>query len=384
MGLEFEVFSLFPGLLQAFAASGLVGRAVERGRVAIHVTDYRDFTHDRHRTVDDAPFGGGPGMVMAPEPVVAALEHVAAARGSLHRVLLTPAAPRFDQRAAIRLATLGRIGLLCGRYEGIDDRVRTHFCDECLSVGDFVLNGGEVAAMAIVEAVARLHEGVLGNPESARADSFAEGPSGALLEHPHFTRPAVFRGLAVPATLTGGNHEAIARWRRLAALARTLEVRPDLRGRRAPAPRCTTLVTDDPSAPELAPVREAWPDLTIAGIEELERLRARARRGHGDAPAPFGLGDPGGDGHQARSLSALAELLRFSRGPEPAPLGPLVAIWPPALAGALGIDIHFSPPAPGAAPSAPPPGGLASKGPIDDISQPAEPAALLGRLQDLP
>jgi tRNA (guanine-N1)-methyltransferase len=172
-GPTFEVFTLFPEAISGFLRGGLIGKAAEHGLVTVHCTDYRDYTHDRHRTVDDTPYGGGPGMVMKIEPVVAALEAVTAARGPMHRILLTPSAPRFDQSAARRLATHPRIALLCGRYEGIDDRVREAHVDECLSLGDFVLNGGEVAALAIVEAVARLCEGVLGNPESAARDSFS-------------------------------------------------------------------------------------------------------------------------------------------------------------------------------------------------------------------
>lgn len=225
----FEVFTLFPAAIEGFVGAGLLGKAIEQGVVAVRCTDFRDFAHDRHRTVDDAPFGGGAGMVIKPEPVVDALEHVARERGPLHRVLLTPSAPRFDQRAAARLARLPRIGLLCGRYEGIDDRVREHWVDECLSLGDFVLGGGEVAALVVIEAVSRLLEGVVGNPESVHADSFGREGDDALLEHPHYTRPAVFRGHAVPPVLLGGDHAAIARWRHDSALRRTWALRPDLR-----------------------------------------------------------------------------------------------------------------------------------------------------------
>ncbi|MBC8073018.1 MAG: tRNA (guanosine(37)-N1)-methyltransferase TrmD, partial [Deltaproteobacteria bacterium] len=226
---EFEVLTLFPAAVQAFAGAGLLGKAIERGLVAVHCTDLRAFTSDRHRTVDDAPFGGGAGMVIKAEPVVAALESVVAARGPVHRILLTPSAPRFDQRVAERLAAMPRIALLCGRYEGIDDRVREHWVDECISLGDFVLNGGEIAALAIIEAIARLCEGVIGNPESVAGESFADDPRGALLEFPQYTRPAVFRGHAVPDVLLGGDHQAIARWRHDAALARTWSLRPELR-----------------------------------------------------------------------------------------------------------------------------------------------------------
>src|SRR5690606_18497917 len=171
--LEFEVFTIFPAAIEAFVEAGIMARAIERGLVVVRCTDFREFTDDRHRTVDDAPFGGGAGMVIKPEPVAAALEAVVSERGPMHTILLTPSGPRFDQRVAERLASERRIALLCGRYEGIDDRIREHFVDECLSLGDFVLNGGEVAAAAIIEAVARLREGVLGNPESIATESFA-------------------------------------------------------------------------------------------------------------------------------------------------------------------------------------------------------------------
>jgi tRNA (guanine-N1)-methyltransferase len=224
--LAFEVLTLFPDAVRSFASAGLLGKAIERGLVAVETTDYRDFTTDKHRTVDDAPFGGGAGMVMKPEPVVAALEHVIATRGPAHRILLTPSAPRFDQRAAERLAKLPRVALLCGRYEGIDDRVREHFVDECLSIGDFVLGGGEVAALVIIEAVTRLVDGVVGNRESIEDDSFG---ARALLEFPQYTRPAIFRGHAVPDVLQGGDHAAIEAWRLRASIDRTWQHRPELR-----------------------------------------------------------------------------------------------------------------------------------------------------------
>ncbi len=227
--VTFEVLTLFPTAVRAFASAGLLGRAIERGYVAIETTDFRDFTDDRHRTVDDAPFGGGAGMVLKPEPVVAALEHVVASRGPVHRILLTPSGARFDQSAAERLAKVPRIALLCGRYEGIDDRVREHFVDECLSIGDFVLGGGEVAALTVIEAVSRLVDGVVGNPESVSQDSFSRAVGGVLLEFPQYTRPAVFRGHAVPEVLQSGDHGAITAWRLRASLSRTWALRPELR-----------------------------------------------------------------------------------------------------------------------------------------------------------
>lgn len=326
----FEVFTLFPAAIAGFLRGGLVGKAVEQGRVAVHCTDYREFTTDRYRTVDDAPYGGGPGMVMKIEPVVAALEHVTAARGPMHRILLTPSGARFDQRAAERLARLPRIGLLCGRYEGIDDRVREHFVDECLSLGDFVLNGGEIAALAIVEAVSRLHEGVLGNPESAARDSFAledmpEGPGGAWLEFPQYTRPPSFRGLGVPEVLLAGDHAEVARWRRVQAWRRTWALRPDLRPpRRRPdaAPLVLAAVFERPDLPErtavlaaLAPLARAADARLVAvgarlpgAARSLKDLRKSLRRQHGKSPRLVGLG-PAPALPVADSAASLLDLL---------------------------------------------------------------------------
>ncbi len=306
----FEVFTLFPAAISGFLRGGLVGKAVEQGRVAVHCTDYRDFATDRYRTVDDAPYGGGPGMVMKIEPVVAALEHVVAQRGPMHRILLTPSGARFDQRAAERLARMPRIGLLCGRYEGIDDRVRDHFVDECLSLGDFVLNGGELAALAIVEAVSRLHEGVLGNPESAARDSFAledmsegtgEPSAGSWLEFPQYTRPPAFRGLEVPPVLLAGDHAEVARWRREAAWRRTWALRPDLRPPRARpdgAPLILAAVLADPTTlTALGPVAAAAgarliPVGTGRGApRDLKALRKSLRREYGKTPRLVLLGD---------------------------------------------------------------------------------------------
>ena len=306
-GPTFEVFTLFPEAIAGFLRGGLIGKAAEQGLVTVHCTDYRDFTGDRHRTVDDAPYGGGPGMVMKIEPVVAALESVTAERGPMHRVLLTPSAPRFDQRVARRLAGYPRIALLCGRYEGIDDRVREAHVDECLSLGDFVLNGGEVAALAIVEAVARLCEGVLGNPESAARDSFSaadladgtgNGP-GDWLEFPQYTRPPEFRGRQVPPVLLAGAHGEVDRWRAEQAWQRTWALRPDLRPRR-PLPASTPVYLAQPgsAAGELAALatlpgatgavglgqrgRSPSPGVELYG--DLKALRRELRRRHGATP----------------------------------------------------------------------------------------------------
>lgn len=285
---EFEVLTLFPALVEGFVAQGLLGKAIEQDRVRIHCTDPRTFTTDRHRTVDDAPFGGGAGMVMKIEPVVAALESVEAARGRSHRVLLSPSGQRFDQRVARRLATLPRITLMCGRYEGIDDRVREHFTDEVLSIGDFVLNGGEVAALTIIEAVSRLREGVLGNPDSIADESFGEDP---VLEYPQYTRPASFRGLDVPPVLMGGDHAAIAAWRRTQSLERTWTLRPDLRPRVELDAQVPLLVAvAAPAKPEtLGPVARTAAAHGAEGLAVLGDSDPIALAAHAPAGAPPAL-----------------------------------------------------------------------------------------------
>ena len=220
--MRIDVFTIFPGLVTGFAAESILGRAQESGRLHLRCHDLRAHTTDVHRTVDDAPFGGGAGMVMKPEPIFAAVEAAAPPRPLL---LLGPGGRRFDQALARELAAGGGFSLLCGRYEGVDHRVREHLVDGELSIGDFVLSGGELAALVVVEAVARLVPGVMGNEESADRESF--GADG-LLEEPQYTRPAVFRGWEVPAILRSGDHGRIARWRRAQALHRTLSVRPGL------------------------------------------------------------------------------------------------------------------------------------------------------------
>ena len=291
-GPTFEVFTLFPDAIAGFLRGGLIGKAAEQGLVTVHGTDYRDFTSDRHRTVDDTPYGGGPGMVMKVEPVVAALEAVTAARGPMHRILLTPSAPRFDQSVARRLATHPRIALLCGRYEGIDDRVREAHVDECLALGDFVLNGGEVAALAIIEAVARLCEGVLGNPESAARDSFGaddlSSGTGTWLECPQYTRPPVFRGHAVPPVLLAGDHTASDRWRAEQAWQRTWALRPDLRPRRQLADGAPIYLALAPGLGDLSESTAALPGVTgripAAQVHDPRALRRSLKRRHGVAP----------------------------------------------------------------------------------------------------
>lgn len=230
----FEFVTIFPELVQGFVNSGLMGKALESGRVQVHCVDPRRFTSDKHRSVDDAPFGGGAGMVMQAEPIALAIEEIERERGPCFRVLVTPSAPRFDQAAARELSCHEHIVFLCGRYEGIDDRIREEMSDASYSLGDFVLNGGEVASLAMFEAIARLRAGVLGNPESIETESFssdtcADGSLGALLEHPQYTRPADWRGHTIPDLLRSGDHQAIARWRLHSALQRTHTLRPDLR-----------------------------------------------------------------------------------------------------------------------------------------------------------
>ena len=224
--MRVDVFTIFPELVEGFTKGSLLGRAREEARLDLRVRDLRAATQDARRSVDDSPFGGGAGMVLMAEPLFGAVEAVERAEG-LPRplLLLSPAGPRFDQAKARELASLGDgFSLLCGRYEGVDQRVADHLVDGELSVGDVVLSGGEVAALVVLEAVARLLPGVLGNAESAADESFADG----LLEYPQYTRPAAFRGWDVPEVLVSGDHGRVARWRRAQALARTLERRPDL------------------------------------------------------------------------------------------------------------------------------------------------------------
>jgi tRNA (guanine37-N1)-methyltransferase len=223
--VKFDVVTIFPRMIEAGLAEGVVGRARDQGVLDVVVHHLRDFTSDRHHVVDDVAFGGGPGMVMKPEPFFGAVETIAATRGAPGAVvLLSPAGRRFTQGEAERLAGLRHVVLLCGRYEGIDERVREAVATEELSVGDYVLSGGEVAALAVVDAVARLVPGVVGDERSVAGDSFARG----LLDYPHYTRPAEYRGMRVPDVLLSGHHGEIRKWRRAEALRRTLERRPDL------------------------------------------------------------------------------------------------------------------------------------------------------------
>lgn len=226
--MVFDILTLFPGMFSGPFGESILGRAQREGLLTIRVWDIRDHTDDKHRTVDDAPYGGGAGMVMKPEPIVRAVEHVIQTGGPAERpriILFAPQGARFNQDIARELAKESWLVLICGHYEGIDDRVRQLVADDVLSIGDFVLTGGEPAAIVLVDAVARLLPGVLGAPESAEEESF--GPDG-LLEYPQYTRPAEYRGLAVPEVLLSGNHGAIRRWRRKESLKLTLLYRPDL------------------------------------------------------------------------------------------------------------------------------------------------------------
>jgi tRNA (guanine37-N1)-methyltransferase len=246
--MKFEIVTIFPDFFRGPLDYGIVRRAREARLIEISVHDLRAFTSDRHKTVDDRPFGGGEGMVLKPEPIFECVEslHVAprAAR-SRHEVpetvvLLSPQGRMFTQGMAQELAQLERMVLLCGRYEGVDERVADHLADREISIGDYVLSGGELGAAVIIDTVTRLIPGALGNEASAQQESFtawrkaeAEGPdstctSGGLLDYPHYTRPADFRGLPVPEVLVGGNHEQIRKWRRRKALEKTLRNRPDL------------------------------------------------------------------------------------------------------------------------------------------------------------
>lgn len=219
--MRIDVFTLFPDMVAAFARESLLGKAQERGLLDIRARDLRSETTDAHRTVDDAPFGGGAGMVLMPEPVFAAVE---AAEPPRPLLLMGPGGRTFDQAMARDLAGSGGFSMLCGRYEDVDQRIREHLVDDEVSIGDYVLAGGEVAAMVILEAVGRLVPGVMGNATSGTEESFSDG----LLEYPQYTRPASFRGWDVPDVLRSGDHARVAAWRRAQSLARTLRVRPDL------------------------------------------------------------------------------------------------------------------------------------------------------------
>ncbi len=237
----FDVITIFPEFFSSILEHGLLKRARAGGQAEFRLRDLRDFTDDRHRTVDDRPFGGGPGMVFKPQPIFQAVEALRSEGGPLRVVLLSPQGRLLTQALAQELAGAGRLALICGRYEGVDERITEHVADEEISIGDYVLSGGELPAAVLMEAVVRLIPGVLGNEESAEQDSFAgaaqaagEGAAGGgVLDSPHYTRPAEFNGWKVPEVLLSGNHEEIRRWRRRRALEKTWRVRPGLLERAA-------------------------------------------------------------------------------------------------------------------------------------------------------
>jgi tRNA (guanine37-N1)-methyltransferase len=224
--MRFDLLTLFPGFFESPLKASILGRAISEGFVQVGLTDIREFAEDKHNNVDDAPFGGGAGMVMMPGPVVGAIESLKAERDVARTIMLSPSGRPFDQAYARELAARDptNIILICGRYEGVDARVADGWCDEELSVGDYVLSGGEYAALVVIDAVTRLIPGVLGNQESNVDESLTDG----LLEYPHYTRPRTFRESEVPPVLLSGNHQKIADWRRQQALRRTQRRRPDL------------------------------------------------------------------------------------------------------------------------------------------------------------
>lgn len=222
--MRFDIFTLFPEIFPPYLDESILKRARESGLLEFGLHNIRDYTTDKHRTTDDEPYGGGGGMVMKPEPIFAAVESVLGAPPVCPVILLTPQGRPFTQKVAVELAAADHLALLCGRYEGVDERVRQHLVTDEISLGDFVLTGGELPALAIIDAVTRLLPGVLGDPEATQKDSHANG----LLEYPHYTRPPEFRGWEVPEILRSGNHAAIEQWRRQQSLQRTQERRPDL------------------------------------------------------------------------------------------------------------------------------------------------------------
>ena len=225
--MRVDVFTLFPEVFEPYLSLSIMARARQKGLLEVRLHNIRDWATDRHKTVDDEPYGGGGGMVMKPEPIFVAVEAVLGRPPQVPVILLTPQGRPFTQEVAWELAQQPHLALIAGRYEGVDERVRQHLVTDEISIGDYVLTGGELPALVVLDAVTRLLPGVLGDPDAPRKDSFSDG----LLEHPHYTRPAVFRGWKVPEVLLSGHHAEIARWRRREALRRTWERRPDLLAR---------------------------------------------------------------------------------------------------------------------------------------------------------
>lgn len=230
--MKFDILTLFPAMFSGPMGESIIGRAADRGLIDISYRNIRDFAFDKHRTVDDTPYGGGAGMLMKPEPLAACIEQAKAGMPAAKVLLTTPGGVPFTQNMAAELATEPGLIIICGRYEGIDERISELYVDQKVSIGDFVLTGGELAAMVIVDAVARLVTGVLGSGASTDEESFSDG----LLEYPQYTRPPEFRGLSVPEVLLSGNHKDIALWRRRQALLRTMAVRPEMLDRVALTP----------------------------------------------------------------------------------------------------------------------------------------------------
>jgi len=275
--MRFDIITIFPEFLDGPLRHGVLHRAQKAGLVSVAMHDLRSFTHDRHRTVDDRPFGGGEGMVLKPEPIFDAVASLGLspkeARGEAREtlILLSAQGRPFTQRVAQELATMKRVAILCGRYEGVDERINEMLCDREISIGDYVLSGGELAAAVIVDAVVRLLPGVLGNPDSSRFESFgaadeaateatvdgvprATHGSGGLLDYPHYTRPAEFRGVSIPEVLMGGDHSAVRQWRRRMALKKTLRNRPDL------IEKCALTSADERLLEELRSEMKGEPD----------------------------------------------------------------------------------------------------------------------------
>ncbi len=222
--MRIDILTLFPEMFGGPFSTGILERAIERNMIGINVHNIRDCTHDKHHTVDDYPYGGGAGMVLKPEPIFEAVESLNTESGDVPVILLTPQGRLFSQQIAMELSKYSRLMLICGRYEGVDERVRSHLVTDEISIGDYVLGGGELAAMVVVEAVVRLLPGVLGSDASPLDESHVAG----LLEYPQYTRPAVYRDWSVPEVLLSGNHAQISKWRHEQAIQRTLERRPEL------------------------------------------------------------------------------------------------------------------------------------------------------------
>ncbi|MCL4531306.1 MAG: tRNA (guanosine(37)-N1)-methyltransferase TrmD [Chloroflexi bacterium] len=222
--MQFEVFTLLPEVFSPYLESSILQRARQHGLIDVRVHNIRDYTHDKHHTTDDIPYGGGGGMVMKPEPIFEGVESILGPKAGCPIILLTPQGRVFNQTIAQELSGHEKIALICGRYEGVDERIRKHLVTDEISIGDYVLTGGEIPALILIDAVSRLIPGVLGDPDGAADDSHASG----LLEYPHYTRPPEFRGESVPDILLSGDHAKIAKWRREQSLLRTLERRPDL------------------------------------------------------------------------------------------------------------------------------------------------------------